>query len=124
MVKFTTYEEKPVNPCDDVNGTFYTSGQRTQCLNTTDYLDINVGFIYNDVWAYRLCPIAKTASQDGSHHRFFDAPCISEGWVVWHTGAREGGCYIELGVTVSILYHITDSLFVSILILIFDIISC
>ena len=51
-----------MNPCDDVDGNYYTVKERSQCLNTTSYSDIKVGIIYNDVWAYRLCPIAKSAT--------------------------------------------------------------
>lgn len=83
-----------------MNGTYYTAQQRSHCLNSTDYTDITIGMFYNDVWAYRLCPLAKHSNQTGGHVRFFDEPCVSEGWVVWHPGAREGGCVIQLSATV------------------------
>ena len=54
-LQFTTYDQKPVNPCNDVNGTYYTAEERSTCSNTTDPNIIPVGVYYNDVWAYKLC---------------------------------------------------------------------
>ena len=56
---------------------------------------------YNDVWAYRICPrsAAEDIGDDGQHlrgqRRWADQPCVGEGWVLWHPGAREGG-YVRL----------------------------
>ena len=56
---------------------------------------------YNDVWAYRICPrrAAEDIGDDGQHlrgqRRWADQPCVGEGWVLWHPGAREGG-YVNL----------------------------
>ena len=54
-LQFTTYDQKPVNPCNDVNGTFYSAEERSSCPNTTSPDIIPVGVYYNDVWAYKLC---------------------------------------------------------------------
>jgi hypothetical protein len=61
-IRFTTYTDKPVNPCNDKTGEYYTIEQRNRigCDNTTDYSMIDVGVFYNDVWAYKLCGVHGT----------------------------------------------------------------
>jgi hypothetical protein len=55
-LQFKTYDSKPINPCNDVNGTYYTLDQRIGCNHTVDNPSIvPVGIFYNDVWAYKLC---------------------------------------------------------------------
>lgn len=94
-LSFTTYEDKPVNPCNDVEGKYYTD--RSMCVNGTDYSQIEIGVYYNDLWAYRLCDMYNSTNTTGETGRYFDTQCEGEGWVNWHIGAREGGCTIELG---------------------------
>lgn len=89
-IKFTTYDQKPVNPCDDVNNTYY-SPQETVGCNFTQSAFVEIGLIYNDVWAYKIC---------NQSDRDFDGPCQSNGWEMWHSGALQGGCVIQLGVEV------------------------
>lgn len=55
-LEFTTYDEKPVDPCEDPEGKYYSVEERKSCTNSTSAL-INIGVIYNDVWAYKLCPV-------------------------------------------------------------------
>eukprot|EP00605_Chrysophyceae_sp_TOSAG23-4_P000108 GSChrysophyteH1.ASY1.ANO1.118.1 assembled CDS len=53
-VVFTTYRDKPVNACNDIEEKYYTSEERAGC-NFTESSRINVGIFYNDVWAYKMC---------------------------------------------------------------------
>lgn len=111
ILVFTTYEDKPVNACNDLTGTYYTEEERAGC----DYNEaslITAGVFYNDVWAYKMCTRSQepystpgfgpldtfTAPTDPS--RFFDSPCIDSGWLLLHAGAQEGGCVIQLGILV------------------------
>lgn len=89
---FKTYQDKPVHPCNDEKGDFYSSAERANC-NFTTSSTIDIGLIYNDVWAYKLCN--QTLGE-----RDFDNACNSTGWELWHPGAREGGCIIQLGIEV------------------------
>lgn len=90
-IRFSTYDQKPVNPCND-NGTFYSLEERKGCnltnIEATSLID--VGLIYNDVWAYKLCnpniPVGATEPERG-----FDGACKETGWVLWHPGAQQGG---------------------------------
>jgi hypothetical protein len=91
---FTTYNEKPVSPCNDVNNDYYTVEEQVNC-NLTSAGRVAVGLIYNDVWAYKLCNATSTPPQRG-----FDTPCEETGWVLWHPGALQGGCTIQLGIEV------------------------
>eukprot|EP01035_Chromulina_nebulosa_P018558 gene18558-24281_t len=89
---FTTYDQKPVNPCTDATGEYYTAEQRASCTtNATEAALIDIGIIYNDVWAYKLCEQSD---------RIFDGPCENTGWIQWHPGGLQGDCTIELGITV------------------------
>ena len=115
-VVFTTYKDKPVNACNDVNGLYYTPAERQGC-NFTISSKINVGIIYNDVWAYKLCersPEPRSTPGYGPldnydrskldpkarYGRYFDEPCENSGWLLLHPGALEGGCVIQLGILV------------------------
>ena len=104
-LQFTTYDQKPVNPCNDIKGEYYTESERANC-NYNDTSRINVGIFYNDVWAYRVCPRKATedVGYDTQHlrgqRRWADQACLGEGWVLWSPGAREGGCSMERGMTV------------------------
>ena len=98
-LEFTTYDEKPVNPCSDTKGKYYSAAERAGCENVTSTIDI--GVIYNDVWAYKLCPIGNSTNVNETEaKRFFDGPCEGSGWELWHPGALQGGCTIELGIEV------------------------
>jgi hypothetical protein len=91
--------DKPVDPCNDWEGKYYSKAERQKCGNNTEnstYALIDVGVFYNDVWAYRLCPKNGT-----SNRRYFDGACVNEGWLQWHPGAKEGGCSLRLGELVS-----------------------
>lgn len=90
-ITFSTYEDKPVNPCADTQGLFYSDEQRANCNGTTT--KVAIGKIYNDVWAYRIC-------NESSGERFFAQSCVSNGWQLLHAGGAEGGCTIELGILV------------------------
>ena len=115
---FTTYNDKPVNPCNDYNNTYYTVLQQKQAgckdiqVNQTSKVDYNyysqvqVGVFYNDVWAYRMCGY-KTNHSSNQPGRYFDTQCEGEGWLNWHPGALEGGCQFELGT----LVRLTSSIF-------------
>jgi hypothetical protein len=87
QIVFTTYDDKPVSPCNDLHHEYYTLEETAGCnYNETAFID--VGFIYNDVWAYKLC------NQTGigvNPDRDFDSPCNSTGWELWHAGALQGG---------------------------------
>ncbi len=112
---FTTYDEKPVNPCNDYNNTYYTPLQQKQAgcklIEVHDevktdfnyYSQVQVGVFYNDVWAYRLCDVKKPTDPPEKLGRYFDTQCEGEGWLNWHSGALEGGCQFELGTLVSCL---------------------
>ena len=90
-IVFTTYDEKPVDKCNDVKNLFYTKEETAGCdYNTTSTID--VGLIYNDVWAYKVCNIGT--------ERNFDTPCVETGWECWFVGAPQGGCTIQLGILV------------------------
>eukprot|EP00981_Chlorochromonas_danica_P008064 scaffold1949_cov176-Ochromonas_danica.AAC.7 len=91
-MEFTTYDQKPVDPCDDPNQIYYDASDQTSCNFSTASI-VNVGVVYNDVWAYRLC-------NSSSGERDYDDACVSNGWELWHQGAKEGGCAIELGIEV------------------------
>lgn len=90
VIQFTTYDEKPVNPCDDPDGIYYTAAEQDGCNFTTSSLT-NIGLTYNDVWAYKLC---------NQSERSFDGACNNTGWIMVYPGAAQGGCNIELGITV------------------------
>lgn len=99
-LEFTTYDEKPVNACFDYTGKYYSAAERAGCNTTAaSSAEINIGIIYNDVWAYKLCPINGTTDTTDPQ-RYFDGPCEGSGWVLWHPGALQGGCVIELGIEV------------------------
>jgi hypothetical protein len=100
-IVFTTYDQKPVNPCNDPLNYYYSKEEREGCnYNTSSTVDI--GLVYNDVWAYRICP-QDTATHRGE--RDFDHPCRESGWELWHAGALQGGCAIELGIEVSFSFY-------------------
>ena len=84
---FTTYDEKPVSACLDVEMKYYTQAERSSCTGNETL--ITVAQIYNDVWAYNL-----------NCTRYFDGPCEDSGWELWNPGGREGGCTMELGIQV------------------------
>eukprot|EP01038_Epipyxis_sp_PR26KG_P011787 gene11787-15773_t len=92
-ISFSTYDKKPVNPCDDTTGEYYSVSERRNCNDSTSIIDI--GLIYNDVWAYKVCSSNSTPPERG-----FDSACNETGWEIWHSGANEGGCTIELGIEV------------------------
>ncbi len=98
-IVFTTYDQRPVNPCNDPTNEYYTvEEQKAANCNTTSNSatsEVNIALSYNDVWAYRLCQQGGNLSE-----RSFDGACNSTGWELWHPGAREGGCVIELGIEV------------------------
>jgi hypothetical protein len=92
-IVFTTYDTKPVDPCNDEHNVFYDEADKKGCkgsFNQTAFTEI--GLIYNDVWAYKFCN--QTTGRD------FDEACNATGWELWHSGASEGGCVIQLGVEV------------------------
>lgn len=89
-IEFTTYDEKPVDKCNDKSNKYYSAADRKGCnYNSTSQIDI--GLFYNDVWAYKVCKQTE---------RGFDSACETNGWVSWNAGALEGGCAIELGILV------------------------
>jgi hypothetical protein len=91
-IQFVTYDEKPVDKCNDPKQIYYTEAEQTGCnFSTAGTQDFDLA--YNDVWAYKLC--SKELGE-----RNFDGPCESGGWEIWHNGAPEGGCSIELGIKV------------------------
>ena len=110
---FSTYDDKPVNACNDIAGEYYTEEERAGC----DYDEASLivaGVFYNDVWAYRMC----TRSQEPSSTPGFGLldthilhPQILQDFltlrvlIVWPApagtlGANEGGCVIQLGILV------------------------
>ena len=115
-VVFTTYRDKPVNACNDIEEKYYTSEERTGC-NFTESSRIDVGIFYNDVWAYKMCEQSiepastpgvgpldgydrSTIDPNQQYGRYFDEPCEKSGWLLLHPGAPEGGCVIQLGILV------------------------
>jgi hypothetical protein len=115
-IVFTTYRDKPVNACNDIEEKYYTTEERAGC-NFTESSRIDVGIFYNDVWAYKLCeqspePLStpgfgpldgyNRAALDPTRQygRYFDEPCEGGGWLLLHPGAPEGGCVIQLGILV------------------------
>lgn len=84
-LRFTTYDERPVNPCNDVEKKYYDENEYVGCDFSTSG-QIDVGQIYNDVWAYKLCNANGTDPERG-----FDTACKDTGWVLWHAGALQGG---------------------------------
>ena len=75
-LQFTTYDKRPVNPCNDVTGQWYTEKERASCTYNSSRPNvgvnpalINVGIFYNDVWAYRMCPRSNAEGKvsDGQH---------------------------------------------------------
>ncbi len=86
VLEFESYDKRPVSPCNDFNNTFYSKAEQVGCGSYESSVQIDVGLIYNDVWAYKLC----NATSDPPE-RYFDTPCVETGWVLWHKGSREGG---------------------------------
>ena len=117
-IRFTTYDQMPVDPCNDFKLQYYTQDQinAANCNNGVSHDKITVGIIYNDVWAYRMCervneppstpgfsinpPKTIGISDKPPTKRYFDSPCVGSGWVMLHSGAPEGGCVIQLGILV------------------------
>eukprot|EP00602_Paraphysomonas_sp_CaronLab_P006179 CAMPEP_0185022774 /NCGR_PEP_ID=MMETSP1103-20130426/5476_1 /TAXON_ID=36769 /ORGANISM="Paraphysomonas bandaiensis, Strain Caron Lab Isolate" /LENGTH=939 /DNA_ID=CAMNT_0027554999 /DNA_START=122 /DNA_END=2940 /DNA_ORIENTATION=- len=88
-IQFTTYEDKPVIACHDLANEYFTKEEQEAIGCTSNSTTVTVGLFYNDVWAYNLkCT------------RYFDGPCEGSGWTIWHPGALEGGCNIQLGIEV------------------------
>lgn len=73
---FLTYDQYPVDDCEG-----------DDCSNSAQ-----IKVLYNDIWVYEL------GKRDCT--RYFDGPCVDNGWKVLHPGAREGGCKIVLGACV------------------------
>ena len=94
-IAFTTYTEKPVSPCNDPENVYWSKADKVNCGSQTDL--VRVGVIYNDVWAYKITGNKNKAAGCG---RYFDGPCENMGWVLWHPGALQGGCLIQLGIEV------------------------
>lgn len=86
VLEFESYDKRPVSPCNDFNNTFYTKAEQEGCGTYESSVQIDVGLIYNDVWAYKLC----NATSDPPE-RYFDTACEETGWVLWHKGSKEGG---------------------------------
>lgn len=97
LISFTTYTEKPVQPCFDYDLKFWSKEDQKNCDKQS--ANIPVGVIYNDVWAYKITGNKNVPAQVGCN-RYFDGPCENMGWVLWHTGALQGGCLIQLGIEV------------------------
>ena len=90
-IVFTTYDAKPVNKCNDLHNLYYSPSETAGCnYNTTSTID--VGEIYNDVWAYKICDYPE---------RGWDSACNETGWECWFVGALQGGCTIQLGILVN-----------------------
>ena len=96
-LKFTTYDKKPVNPCNDVNHIYYSPSDQLKynCINSEPPNKVKIALIYNDVWAYRIC--------NRTVERAFDTACEKSGWILLNAGAAQGGCLIQLGVEVRCL---------------------
>lgn len=86
-IVFTTYDERPVNPCNDPANDYYSVEEQKEAnCNFTSASLVDIGLIYNDVWAYKLCnPVGDNPE------RGFDTPCKETGWLLWHAGAPQGG---------------------------------
>jgi hypothetical protein len=89
QISFTTYTEKPVSPCDDPENIYWSKESQAGCSSETSSGIIDVGKIYNDVWMYRVNCL-----------RSWESPCRDRGWILWHPGAQQGGCGIQLGIEV------------------------
>lgn len=81
-----------MNACNDFDNVYYTKEEQKNCVGNTSSI-INIGLSYNDVWAYKLC-------NQSTGERDFDGPCKETGWELWHSGKRQGGCLIQLGIEV------------------------
>jgi hypothetical protein len=87
---FTTYDQKPVNPCNDPNHTYYSIEESVGCDfgNSSTAGIIDVGMIYNDVWAvqcifiYSFYPRQKSTAN--RHSRFLF--CHTQKHCVVHLG--------------------------------------
>jgi hypothetical protein len=88
-IYFTTYDQKPVSACYDLDNIYFTKEQQIEAGCTGNETKVMVGTFYNDVWEYDL-----------DCDRYFDGPCEGSGWKLLHLGALEGGCSIELGIEV------------------------
>lgn len=92
-------------------GEYYSLKEREGC-NFTTFSLIDIGLIYNDVWAYKLCNpkeelrtvyrTYKVSSNPDTYvtnstvevvprERDFDSACKDSGWVLWHPGDKQGG---------------------------------
>lgn len=110
-LNITTYDKKPVDPCfDDPSNPYYTQDEVAARNCEASSSNVPVGFIYNDVWAYKVFPTRTPQEAQASNgtdeanrfecQRTWDSPCIESGWISWHPGALEGGCVIQLGIEV------------------------
>lgn len=102
---FGTYDQMPVNPCNDFENKYYSKEETQSCGDDrSKYSQIDVGIIYNDVWAYKLCETNITKAcppgRPCKDRRYFDSSCELSGWVNLNSGAPEGGCNIQLGILV------------------------
>lgn len=82
-----------MNPCNDPAHEYFSIDEQKACNFSINAGIVNVGVMYNDVWAYKLCS-RELGERD------FDGACKNSGWELWHAGAREGGCVIQLGIEV------------------------
>jgi hypothetical protein len=106
---FTTYDQKPVDPCNDPDLVYYTQAQydAAKCDSSSSHSQVEIGIYFNDVWAYKLCDQHNASSQTTvKSERYFDTQCEGSGWENWHPGAKQGGCLIELGTLVSLMVSI------------------
>lgn len=78
-----------MSACHDEKNEYFTKEEQAALGCTGNETEITVGLFYNDVWAYDL-----------TCTRYFDGPCQNDGWQIWHPGALEGGCNIQLGIEV------------------------
>ena len=74
-----------MNPCTAQGYKYWSAAEQAGC-NFTTASEVDIGLIYNDVWAYKLCNATNG-------ERGFDSACKETGWVVWHVGALQGGEY-------------------------------
>lgn len=98
-----------MNPCNDPKNEYYSVDEQKEAnCNFTSASLVDIGLVYNDVWAYKLCnPIGDNPE------RGFDTPCKETGWLLWHAGAPQGGApisslfypYFTLCVVVSCQVH-------------------
>jgi hypothetical protein len=102
-----------VSPCNDLDppNNFYSEEEKKGC-NTDTFSLIDIGLIYNDVWAYKLCnpneelqTVTRTYKVSSNpdvyvtnstvevvpRERDFDDACKNSGWVLWHPGDKQGG---------------------------------